>query len=127
MKNKLFRIMLAAFLIMNFAADTMADSRTFTPPAKKGTIYVVVRFKPYNSSDFYPKTKVSVKWGDFSKSKSYGTATSLKTAGVIIKLRHTKDDSVPLTVETEGTIVSINQSDSPPSEWDSANYQKDSW
>lgn len=104
---------------------TMADSRSYTPPARKGTIYLKVRFKAYNSRDMYPKTKVTVKWGSYSRTKSYGTATSLNTSGVIIGLRHTNDDSVGMTVETDGTIEYLQQADSPPSTvgW----YQKDSW
>jgi len=104
-----------------------ADSRTYKPPSKKGVIYIVVRFKPYNSKDLFPRTKVTVKWGGYSNSKSYGTAFTTKTVGVVIALSHNKDDSIQMTVESDGTVVSIAQLDSPPSESKSGNYQRDSW
>ena len=113
--------------LMAVPSAVWADIRTYSPPPKKGNVYVVIRFKSYNSKDFYPKTTVKVKWGSYSRSKSYGTATTIRTAGIVIALRHTKDDSTPLTVETDGTVLSVNQSDSPPSEWSNGMYQKDSW
>jgi hypothetical protein len=104
-----------------------ADSRTYKQPPKKGIIYVVVQFKPYNSRDLFPRTKVTVKWGSFTKSKSYSAAFTTKTVGVVIALSHNKDDSVPMTIESEGTVVSVEQLNSPPSESKSGNYQTDSW
>lgn len=127
MKKQLLAFIGILFCLTAISLTVWADSRTYKPPPKKGTIYVVVRFKPYNSRDLYPKTTVKVKWGSYSNSKQYGTATTIRTVGVVIALRHTKDDSVPLTVETDGTILSIRQSDSPPSEVNSGNYQKDNW
>ena len=115
------------FCLMAVPLTVLANSKTYKPPPKKGIIYAVVRFKPYNSRDLYPKTKVTVKWGSYTNSKSYGTAFTLKTVGVVIALSHTKEDSVPLTVESDGTVVSIAQLNSPPSESNSGNYQKDSW
>jgi hypothetical protein len=127
MKRKITALVGILLCAIGLPLTVWADSRTYRPPAKRGTIYVVVDFKDYNSRDFYPKTTVSVKWGSFSRTKKFGTATTIRTAGVVITLRHTKDDSVPLTVETDGRILSIQQSDSPPSQWNSGMYQKDNW
>ena len=113
--------------MISLATITIADSRSYKPPAKKGTVYIVVRFKPYNSRDLYPKTTVNVKWGGYSNSRSYGTATSLRTVGVIIALRHTNDDSVELNAQTDGTIEYLGQSDSPPRVMNPAMYQTDRW
>ncbi len=115
------------FCLTATPSTVWADSKTYKPPPKRGIIYAVVRFKPYNSRDFYPKTKVTVKWGSFTRSKSYGTAFTTKTVGVVIALSHNNEDSVALTAESDGTIASIAQLNSPPGESNSGNYQKDSW
>ena len=50
------------FCLTAVPSTVWADGKTYNPPSKRGTIYVVVRFKAYNSRDLYPKTKVTVKW-----------------------------------------------------------------
>lgn len=125
--KKALAIIGVLFCLAAVPLTVRADSRTYSPPPKQGTVYAVINFKAYNSKDFYPKTIVKVKWGSYSRSKSYGTATSIRTVGIVIVLRHTKADSVPLTIETDGSVLSIKQSDSPPGEWNNGMYQKDSW
>ena len=127
MKKQMVAFVGVLFCFTIIPLTVWADSKSYKPPPKRGIIYVVIRFKPYNSRDLYPKTVVKLNWGNYSNSKRYGTATTIRTVGVVIALRATKDDSIPLTVETDGIIVSIKQSDAPPSELSSGNYQKDSW
>lgn len=127
MKRKIIALFGVLFCAAAMPLTIWADTQTYNPPPRKGIIYVVVKFKAYNSKDLYPKTTVSVKWGNFSRTKRYGTAMTIRTAGVVIALRHTNNDSVPLTVETDGEIQSIQQRDSPPAQWNSGMYQKDSW
>lgn len=109
-----------------------ADGRKYTPPPRKGTIYIVVNFKPYSSRDqmkMDEKTKVSVKWGSYSRSASYGRGRlSLRLKdGFVVALRHMKDDSYQMSVESEGTIISVAQSDSPPSQWNDSKYDTYNW
>ncbi len=127
MIKKSIALVCILFSMIAVPITVMADGKTYTPPAKKGIVYIVVRFKPYNSRDLFPRTKVTVKWGSYTNSKSYGAAFTTKTVGVVIALSHTKDDSVPMSVESEGTIASIAQLNSPPSESKSGNYQSDNW
>ena len=50
----------------------------------------------------------------------------LKT-GFIITLRHTKNDSIPMTVTSEGQIEKVEQLDSPPRQWSDSKYDKYNW
>jgi len=92
-----------------------ADSRTYTPPAEKGKIYVIVRFG--GASGIVPKDiKVNIKWGGWQKSGAFnsgGGRTPKK--GFVIRLDHKKNDSIPITVTVsgEGRIDNIYQGGEP--------------
>lgn len=75
------------------------------------------------------KTRVNVRWGNYSRSAAYGRgrlSVSFKD-GFVISLRHEKDDSVKMFVESEGQIVRVIQSDTPFPQWNSSTYDKYSW
>lgn len=124
MKRKFLSLMVSLVLTTLLPLNVWADSRTYTPPAEKGQIWIVIRHrKPYPPMD----TKVSVNWGKWSKSASINPGGFRSSYdGVVIQLKHSKNDSVPLTVSTDGSIVSIFQGDAP-SEASDSNWQKQSW
>lgn len=118
-----------AALPLTVSANSRVD---YTPPPRKGTIYIVVNFKPYSSRDqmrMDEKTSISVKWGGYSKTGAYGRGRLSLTFkdGFVITLRHTKDDSVPMVVESEGQILRVAQLDSPPAEFKNSRYDKYNW
>jgi hypothetical protein len=125
MKRKILSLLLMLNILLLVPLSVSADTCTYRPPAKKGYIYVAVKFKPYKSGDFYPKTKVKITWGSFQREKSYsaGVFRTSGTSGVVIRLSHNNNDSVPLTVETDGSIVWIEQDKQP----NVINYQNDNW
>lgn len=126
MKRKLLAVALISFCLAALPATVLADSRTFSPPSEKGTIYVVVRFT--KGLGVLPQdTNVSIRWGNWSKSGRFNPGGGRTGKyGFVISLRHTKNDSIPLTVSTDGTITSIYQG-SAPSEWSSGNYHTANW
>jgi hypothetical protein len=44
MKRKLLAVAFISFCLAALPATVLADSRTFSPPAEKGTIYIVIKF-----------------------------------------------------------------------------------
>lgn len=111
--SKLYFALLIVAALAALPVATFADSQTYRPPAEKGSIYVVVRHK----KSFPPmKTRISINWGRWSKSGTFDTAGwRYSREGFVIKLNHSKNDSVPLTVNTDGYIVTIYQGQ-PPSQ-----------
>ena len=109
----------------------LAESSRYTPPAAKGEIYVVINYKR-GALNAAATTNVSVKWGGFNRSDSVtppkllpGRALSAK--GFVLHLSHKKNDSVQLTVETDGRIVNGPYQGNPPAEWNNNDYVKVNW
>jgi hypothetical protein len=128
MKRKLLAIVIIFFCTIALPVSVLADSRTYTPPPRKGVIFVVVRLKGYSSRDFRRSTQVSIKWGSYYRSKRFPGVTSIRPiVGVVIRLRHDNNDSVPLTVETDGQIVQIEQTSRPPSQWTDSSWEQTDW
>ncbi len=106
-----------------------ADYRSWPPPAKKGYVYVVIKYKTLAGQP----TNVKITWGNWSNSGQFTAARLLLPgrgvpSGFIIRLEHKKADSIPIELETDGRIFGISQPDSPPSEWsDSSNYKQVKW
>lgn len=126
MKTRILVVVVIAFCVAALPLTTLAESRTWTPPAEKGNVYVIVRFT--KGGGVLPQdTNVSVRWGSWSKSGRFNPGgDTLPKYGFVIKLRHTKNDSVPLTVSTDGRIENIYQGD-PPAEWSSGTYHIKNW
>jgi hypothetical protein len=128
MKRKTFALTTMLFCVLALPLTVWADSRTYPPPPKKGVIFVVIKAKDYSSMNVKHSTKVSVKWGSYSRSKSFpGMTRMTPMVGVVIRLRHDKNDSVPLTVTTDGTIQFLEQTSRSPREWGDSNYQSEDW
>lgn len=105
-----------------------ADSRTFTPPAEKGKIYIIVKFA--GTSDIVPKNvKINIKWGSWQRSGTFNSGGGrTPKSGFVIRLDHKKNDSVPLTVSTssEARIVDIYQGGEPSQKGD-GDWQYADW
>ncbi|PYQ60201.1 MAG: hypothetical protein DMF53_17455 [Acidobacteria bacterium] len=104
---------LALLLILTaataFAArQSVATSASFTPPAEPGVIYTVINFP--RASGLAQSAVVNVDWGLASRrivvAAPYRGACSTTTpSGFVLKLRHPRPDTTPLTITTTGTIV----------------------
>lgn len=132
MKKGLLAQIFFVLLIASVPSYAFKDTQRYSPPPKKGTIYIVVKFKPYSSSDqmrMDEKTRISVRWGSWSRSTAYGRGRlSLRFKdGFVIAIRHAKDDSVPVVVESEGSILFVRLLDSPPPKWNDSKYDRYNW
>ncbi|QYO66692.1 hypothetical protein [Leptolyngbya sp. 7M] len=127
MKLKLIFLTFSALCFFAVPFSVLAqNSQIWTPPPRKGTVYVIVQFT--KGMGITPiDTNVSIEWGNWRKSGRFNPSGGrTPKSGVVIKLQHTKDDSVPMTVRTDGRILRIFQGD-PPSEWSNGNWHTASW
>jgi hypothetical protein len=124
MKRRISALVGILFCAVAFPLTVWADSKTYTPPAEKGEIWIVVRHK----KSFPPgKTNVSVRWGSWSKSGRFdASAGRYSYEGIVIRLNHKKNDSVPLTVSTDGSIVNVYQGGEPSQKGNSV-WQYQEW
>lgn len=126
MKRNSIAFAIVLLCVFALPQTAWANSQTFSPPPQKGTIYVVVRFT--KGLGVLPQdSNISIRWGSWSKSGRFNPGGGRTGKyGFVISLRHTKNDSIPLTVNTDGQIVNIYQGD-PPSEWSDGNWHKAGW
>jgi len=130
MRNKsVIMIMTMVLLgVLFISSVSWADSKTYTPPSKKGYVYTVINFqKKYGLPK---KSSAFVVWGNWKKNGSISPGSTSYAAtmkGFVIRLTHKKADSWPLTVTTTGTIVKGPYQGNPPSEWDSSKYKRVKW
>jgi hypothetical protein len=79
----------------------------FTPPAEAGVVYTVINFD--RASDRAQPMYVNLVWGSVRRqlvvAPPYRTCAETPAAGIVLKLRHPRPDSVPLTISTTGTVV----------------------
>jgi hypothetical protein len=97
----------------------------FTPPAEPGVIYTVINFD--RAGDRAKPTYVNLVWGSVRRqlvvAAPYGACAETPAAGFVLKLRHPRPDSVPLTISTTGTVVRGPYQGDVPLEVLSACYQ----
>lgn len=129
MKLKKFTVFTSLVFVLLLPLIALADKRNYTPPSETGYIYIVVQYK----RTFGPQpTQVSVFWGNWKKNQIFKPPLKLLfpgsgvPEGVVIRLRHSKKDSVQLTVESNGSIEYVSQGD-PPSAWNQKEYTKVNW
>jgi hypothetical protein len=128
MKRRSFAFVVMLFCVIALPLTVWADTQTYSPPPKQGVIFIVIAAKGYSSRNVNHSTKVSVKWGSYSRSKSYPSMTRMTPLrGIVIRLRHDKNDSVRLTVTTDGTVQFLEQTSRSPREWQDSNYQSEDW
>lgn len=104
---------LALLLILTaataFAARrSVAAAASFTPPAQAGVIYTVINFP--RASGLAQSAVVNVDWGLASRrvvvgAPYRGVCSTTTPSGFVLKLRHPRPDTAPLTITTTGTIV----------------------
>jgi hypothetical protein len=107
MKSKLIATIGILFCLLAIPSAVWADSTTWTPPAEKGTIYIFIKYR----TTFGPQpTKVSIFWGNWNLNETFNPPKQLMTPGnccpegFIIVLKHKKNDSIPININTNGTI-----------------------
>lgn len=115
------------------AAVAAADSNSYTPPPERGDIYIVIRYRQGGMGGMYPqRTRVAVSWGRWNKSDSVippqiPPNRAFGAKGFVLKVRHTKIDSFPLTVETDGRIEQGLYQGEAPSQWRESGYARLEW
>ena len=127
MKRLTLGCVLLLSLVVLFAAVALADSASYTPPAEKGDIYTVIKYKA--TYGIPEKTKVTVKWGSYNQTKTVSPPkiNAPVPEGYVLKLKHKKADSIDLSVTTDGTIKSGPTQGGPPPEWSNKAYKQESW
>lgn len=126
-------VAVCAALLPLLAANSwvaFADTQTYTPPTQPGYIYTVILYKRTALKTL--TTRVSVRWGGYNKTDSVsppqvlpGRAVAAK--GFVVRLKHSKNDSVPLTIDTDGRITQGPFQGNPPGEWNNGDYRHIEW
>jgi hypothetical protein len=107
-----FQLALAFLLIATVpvaAGGRRAVSRaSFVPPDEPGVIYTVIDFD--QSSGKPVAVTVNVAWGSASRRVTVaapyrGICSETTPSGFVLKMRHPRPDSVPMTITTNGVIV----------------------
>jgi len=121
MKNKILATMMI-FVMLTFPFTAFANTKRYKPPAEKGTIYVIVKYRMNPAG-----TKITINWGNYNRSETikYPSKVLLPGSstpqGFVIKLRHTKKDSIEIVADSDGYIQDIYQGNEPSqcsdSEW----------
>jgi hypothetical protein len=103
------------------------NSKSYTPPAEIGDIYIVVKYKLTMGTPV--DTKITGKWGTWTNTATMKIPAAMGCApeGVVIKLKHSKPDQVPLTIDSNGAIISILQSNTPPQQFGKCAYKTVEW
>lgn len=131
--KRILMLVITLFTLLASVIVATGDSKSYNPPAERGEIYVVVRYRLGGMGGMYAQpTSLSVSWGAFRKNDTVkppqvlpGRAIGAK--GFILKLRHTKNDSIGLTVGTDGRIAQGPYQGNPPSEWNDGDYKRVEW
>ena len=92
--------------------------RVYTPPPIKGDVYVVINTK--SNQSIY----LSAEWGPWKHQELINISNYV---GLVLHLNHLKNDSVPLTITTDGDFVKDPYQGEAPTEWDNAQYKKVMW
>lgn len=108
------------FLTMIVSATALwAAAAAYTPPPETGHIWTVINYKMVGGRN--QTTSVNVKWDRPRKTinvagPSYASPCRTSTpAGFVLRLRHSTADSVPLTINTNGTVIrGPYQGEAPP-------------
>jgi hypothetical protein len=101
-------LLLIAGVSVAYARGRAFSTANFTPPPEAGVIYAVVDFA--RASGRAQTTVVNVEWGSASRRVTIappyrGTCAETTPSGFVLKMRHPRPDTVPMTVTTTGTLV----------------------
>ncbi len=83
-------------------------SASFVPPDEPGVIYTVIDFD--RAAGKPVAVTVNVSWGSASRRVTVaapyrGICSETTPSGFVLKMRHPRPDSVPMTITTNGVIV----------------------
>jgi hypothetical protein len=100
-----------------YSSVALADSRSYRPPAQTGDVYIVINYK--KTSLRTETTNVTVSWGRYRRGGSVSppqipAGRALSAKGFVFHLRHTKNDSKSMTVETDGRMIQGPYQGGPP-------------
>lgn len=127
-KKRILTACIAVACLLATPLSTFADSRSYRPPPQKGVIFVVIRAKGYDSTSIRHSTKVAIRWGSYARSTRFPSITRSRPAlGMVIRLRHDNNDSVPITVDTDGQVLQLEQTSRSPSQWTDQNWEQADW
>jgi hypothetical protein len=119
MRNTLRSGILILVIVASASALAWAASATYTPPPEVGMIWTVINFR-MESGRNQPAT-VKVQWDRPRRQvvvpgPSYGSPCATSTpAGFVFRLQNNNTSSLPLTINTTGTIVrGPYQGEAPP-------------
>ena len=121
-------LLFAAFAIVCIAQTSFADDpdTDYLPPNEPGDIYIVVKYR--DLLGICGDTTVWATWGSHSTSDTHKPPSRCftgPTSGYVVKLKHSKKDSVKLSVSSDGAIIyGPMQGDLP---WEYRSWPVDSW
>ena len=91
--------------------------RHYTPPPTTGDVYVVIDKK---NDQIY----LSAVWGPWEREEKIDLSNY---DGLVLHLKHLKNDSVQLTIKTDGAFVKKPYQGEAPAEWDNEQYMNITW
>jgi hypothetical protein len=121
---------LTVVVCLTGARVAAADTKKYKPPAAKGDIYVVFEYLQNVAGTAAP-TEVTVQWGSRKYNKK--VAPPLKGCvtdfgqGFVLKMAHTKADSVEMVVTSTGKIRHEIKQDVVPREWNARCWTPLTW
>jgi hypothetical protein len=117
--QKSFRLGLLVAAMIASATALWAATATYTPPPETGHIWTVINYKMVGGRN--QSTSVNVQWDRPRRTiivpgPSYASPCRTSTpAGFVLRLRHSTADSVPMTINTNGTVIrGPYQGEAPP-------------
>ncbi len=116
MKRKLIATIGILFCLLAAPANIWADSRRYTPPTEKGTVYIVIKYRQTAGPQ---PTKVTISWGGWKLNETFDPPKTQMLAGnccpegFVIVLKHKKNDSIPIDINTNGNIRDVYQGNAP--------------
>jgi hypothetical protein len=117
--RKNFRSGILVLALIASATALWAATATYTPPPEVGMIWTVINFRMESGRN--QSATVKVMWDRPRRqvvvpSPRYASRCATSTpAGFVFRLQHNNADSVPLTLQTSGTVIrGPYQGEAPP-------------
>lgn len=103
-----------------------AGAHSYLPPAGAGDVYTVIE---YAGRPEAPRpTDISVVWGEWRRQAVFPRpAAQTSGTGLVLRLRHYKEDRVALSLRTNGRVVYGPVQGAPPPQWDSPAFRRVIW
>jgi hypothetical protein len=97
-------------------SQNQESSKGYRPPSVPGDIYIVARKTSKGQLSY-----IKVEWGEWQLKEPIEV---IGKEGIVLRLKHTKPDSYPLTVTTDGEILDLKQyqNGEAPKQWADPQY-----